>query len=86
MEVYFVHNTTILKGIIQKKSKRGTSAWIKPINTQRKKNMLVSYSKIFKTLEETKEFLKFKEEVKKHTQEQSKRLISKNIKFLKERW
>ena len=55
-------------------------------NTKRKKNMLVSYSKIFKTLEETKEFLKFKEEVKKHTQEQSKRLISKNIKFLKERW
>lgn len=85
-QVYFVRNTTIFKGIIQKKSRRGTAVWIKPVGTERERNILVSYSKIFKTFKEAKEFIKFKEEIKKHKEERSKRLISKNMKYLKERW
>lgn len=57
-EIYFINNNKIFKGEIQKESKRGTSVWIKPINSERKKNMLVSYSKIFKTFDEAKEFIK----------------------------
>lgn len=57
-EIYFINNNKVFKGEIQKESKRGTSVWVKPINSERKKNMLVSYSKIFKTFDETKEFIK----------------------------
>lgn len=57
-EIYFINNNKVFKGEIQKESKRGTSVWVKPINSERKKNMLVSYSKIFKTFDEAKEFIK----------------------------
>lgn len=66
-EIFFAFNNTVMQGIIQKESKRGTSVWVKPINSERKKNMLVSYSKIFKTFDEAKNFIKeIKKEKLKH--------------------
>lgn len=62
-EIYFVNNNKIFKGEIQKESKRGTALWIKPINSERKKNMLVSYSKVFNTYGEAKEFIKDKNKI-----------------------
>lgn len=57
-QIFFAFNNTVMQGIIQKESKRGTAVWVKPINSCRKKNMLVSYSKIFKTFDEAKNFIK----------------------------
>lgn len=56
-QIFFIFNNTVMQGIIQKESKRGTSVWIKPLNSERKKNMLVSYSKVFNTFDETKNFV-----------------------------
>lgn len=56
-KIFFAFNNTVMQGIIQKESKRGTSVWIKPLNSERKKNMLVSYSKVFNTFDETKNFV-----------------------------
>lgn len=57
-QIFFAFNNTVMQGIIQKESERGTSVWVKPINSERKKNMLVSYSKIFKTFDKAKKFYK----------------------------
>lgn len=66
-QIFFAFNNAVMQGIIQKESKRGTSVWVKPINSERKKNMLVSYSKIFKTFDEAKNFIKeIKKEKLKH--------------------
>ena len=56
-KIFFAFNNTVMQGIIQKESKRGTSVWIKPLNSERKKIMLVSYSKVFNTFDETKNFV-----------------------------
>lgn len=56
-KIFFAFNNTVMQGIIQKESKRGASVWIKPLNSERKKNMLVSYSKVFNTFDETKNFV-----------------------------
>ena len=56
-KIFFAFNNTVMQGIIQKESKRGTSVWIKPLNSERKKNMLISYSKVFNTFDETKNFV-----------------------------
>ena len=36
-QIFFAFNNTVMQGIIQKESKRGTSVWVKPINSERKK-------------------------------------------------
>ena len=56
-KIFFAFNNTVMQGIIQKESKRGTAVWVKPLNSERKKNMLVSYSKVFNTFDETKIFV-----------------------------
>lgn len=56
-KIFFAFNNTVMQGVIQKESKRGTAVWVKPLNSERKKNMLVSYSKVFNTFNETKNFV-----------------------------
>ena len=56
-KIFFAFNNTVMQGIIQKESKRGTAVWVKPLNSERKKNMLVSYSKVFNTFDEAKNFV-----------------------------
>lgn len=50
MLLYFIKYGKILKGEFVSESKRGTGAWLKV--EWKKKNVLVSYSKCFKTEEE----------------------------------
>ena len=56
-KIFFAFNNTVMQGIIQKESKRGTAVWVKPLDFERKKIMLVSYSKVFNTFDETKNFV-----------------------------
>lgn len=56
-KIFFAFNNTVMQGIIQKESKRGTAVWVKPLDFERKKNMLVSYSKVFNTFDEAKNFV-----------------------------
>ena len=71
-EIYFVSNNNVLKGVAEKISNRGTAVWIKIIGGNRKRPILVSYAKIFDTVEEAKNYIKFKNDVKKRREEKNK--------------
>lgn len=71
-EIYFVSNNNVLKGVVQKESNRGTAVWIKIIGGNRKRPILVSYAKVFDTVEEAKNYIKFKNDVKKRREEKNK--------------
>lgn len=71
-EIYFVSNNNVLKGVAEKISNRGTAVWIKMTGENRKRHILVSHKKIFDTVEEAKNYIKFKNDVKKRREEKNK--------------
>lgn len=74
-QIFFAFNNTVMQGIIQKESKRGTAVWVKSLDFERKKNMLVSYSKLFNTFDEAKNFV---DEIKKIKTNKINKLLQYN--------
>ena len=70
-EIYFVSNYTVLKGVAEKISNRGTGVWIKMTGENRKRHMLVSYRKIFDTVEEAENYIKVKNDLKKRREKEN---------------
>lgn len=62
IEIYFLRDNKIYKGVIVKPSKRGTAAWVKVDN--KSKLLLVSLCKCFKTRKEADKELNRKNKIK----------------------